>query len=164
MPTMSQARCCALYFPDESWINNLGSLDDPRTRDALYVEQICWNISGAVAECLFGESDFFGELGLRDLEGVHEHRKAYDSLNRVPEGHLLAACTGVVEQLFAHHYELMEDFSGDLLKQGELEQKKLRHFLRAIKRRKLGNAVLEALKDSAIDDEADRVHRMYFGS
>lgn len=82
MPTMSHASCCAVFFSDDSWINNPRMFADPRTCDSLYVEQICWSISGAVAEYSFGESDYFGELGLRDLEGVYEHIKVHISGHR----------------------------------------------------------------------------------
>jgi hypothetical protein len=69
MPNMSIEPRCTLTLPKGAWVNDLNWLHSDKIRQARYLEVTCWQISGAVAEFAFDESDHYGNLGLGDIEG-----------------------------------------------------------------------------------------------
>ncbi len=165
MPNMSIEPKCSLKLPDDAWLKNLKWVDNGQTRQAQYLEVICWHISGAVAEFAFDESDYYGNLGLGDIEGSYNLLSAYESSHNAPPGdQILAGCTIVVERLLEQHYDLGETMVETLFKQGDLSAQQIRKYLSNVRIEDLGKQVLAVLQEPWIGKEADRVHRMFIGS
>ncbi len=164
MPNMSLEPKCILDLPAGAWLNNLKWVDNGLTRQAQYLEVICWQISGAVAEFSFDQSDYYGNLGLSDIEGSYNLLSAYESSHHVPGEQVLAGCSIVVERLLEQHYDLGETMVETLFKQGDLSAQQTRKYLLNVRLEDLGKQVLAALQEPWIGEEADRVHRMFIGS
>jgi hypothetical protein len=88
--------------------NNLKWMHNESKRQAQFLEITCWKISGAVAEFFFDEYDYYGNLGLGDIEGSYDYLSAYESSHNIRHDRVLAGCTVVVEQLLSKHREVAE--------------------------------------------------------
>lgn len=77
---------------------------------------------------------------------------------------VLAGCTVVVEQLLNQHYEVAETMAEQLSRQGSLCEKEMKHHLSGVHKETLGRQVLAAFQEPWIEDEAERVHRLFIGS
>lgn len=163
MPNMSIEPRCRLELPKAAWVNNLDWLPNEKIRQVRYLEVICWQISGAVAEIFFDESDHYSNLRLGDIEGSYKLLSAYASSHNVPSDQLLAGCTIAVERLLEKHYDLAATMGSFLFKQGDLSTQQIRQFLSDVREEELGNQVLAVIQEPWIEDEADRVHRMFIG-
>ncbi len=157
MPNMSIKARCRLVLPQGAWVQK------ESVREARLLEVICCQISGAVAEILFCESDHYGNLGLEDIEGSYDSLSAYESGYNVPADKVLAGCTFVVERLLGQHCEVAKAMTEQLFRQGSLCEQEMKPYLSAVRREALGKPVLAVFQESWIEDEAERVHRMFIG-
>jgi hypothetical protein len=164
MPNMSIEPRCRLVLPKGAWVDNLKCMQNAKTRQVRYLEVICWQISGTVAEFAFDEFDYYGNLGLGDIEDSYRFLAAYESVHNVPQARVLAGCTVVVEHLLAQHYEVAEPMVEHLSTQGNLCQREVCRYLSGVQKEALGKQVLLAFQEPWIEDEAERVHRMFVGS
>ncbi|MBU0753280.1 MAG: hypothetical protein KJ787_10775 [Gammaproteobacteria bacterium] len=164
MPNMSRAARCHLALPKAAWVNNLKWMQNESRRQARYLEVVCWKISGAVAEFAFDEYDHYGSLGLGDIEGSYDFLSAYEAAHNVSSSRILAGCTVVVERLFGQHFDVTGEMAEHLFKQGNLAEPEINRYLSGVQTEELGQQVLATLPEPWIDDEAERVHRMFIGS
>ncbi len=164
MPNMSGEARCRLELPKGAWVNNLKWMHNDNKRQTQFLEVICWQISGAAAEFSFDESEHYGNLGLGDIEGSYEYLSAYASSHNISWEQVLAGCTIVVQRLFGQHFGEAEAMAEHLFVQGSLCQKEINHYLSCVRKEELGKQVMLALQEPWIEDEADRVFRMFIGS
>ncbi len=164
MPNMSMTARCRLVLPKGAWVNDLSWVHHENVSQARFLEVICWQISGAVAEFFFNDSDHYGNLGLEDIEGSYTLLSAYESGHNVPAGSVLAGCTVVVERLLGQHYEVAEAMTEQLFRQGSLCEQEMKRYLSGVSREALGKQALAWFQESWIEDEAERVQRMFIGS
>jgi hypothetical protein len=163
MPNMSIEPRCTLSLPKGAWVNNLNWLHNEKIRQTRYLEVTCWQISGAVAEFAFDESDHFGNLGLGDIEDSYRSLSAYEATYKIPQARVLAGCTVVVERLFAQHYDVVEEMAAHLFQQGRLDQQEISRHLAGVQKNPLGKQVLASFQEPWIEEETERVFRMFIG-
>lgn len=164
MPNMSEPARCRIVLPESAWVNNLDWVANPRKSQARYLEMICWQISGAVAENFFDEFDYYGNLGLGDIEGSYDLLSAYESVHGVPYHLVLGAANFVLERLLGQHFKTAEDMIDCLHEQGRLQGHELKHYLENVAKEGIGQQVLAALQEPWIEDEAERAVRAFIGS
>jgi len=163
MPNMSEPARCGIVLPERAWVNNLDWVANPRKSQARYLEVICCQISGAVAENFFDEFDYYGNLGLGDIEGSYDLLSAYESVHGVPNHLVFGAANFVLECLLDQHFETAEDMIDCLHRQGRLYGRELKRYLGNVRKEELGQQVLAALQEPWIEDEAERAHRQFIG-
>ena len=163
MPNMSREPRCKLVLPKNAWVNSLKWMDDEKRRQARFLEMTCWQISGAVAELTFDESEHFGSLGLEDIEGSYKFLSAYESAHSVRGDYVLGGCTFVVERLLSKHFEVAEAMAAHLAAQGSLDELEIARYLSGVPKEELGQQAMAVFQEPWIEDEADRVHRMFIG-
>lgn len=164
MPNMSGKARCRWVLPKGAWVTDLTCVRNEGVRRTRFLEATCLQISGAVAEFLFDESDHYGNLGFEDIEGSYDFLSAYESRYHVPTDRVLAGCTIVVERLLGQHYEVAESMTEQLFRQGNLSEKEMTRYLSGVRREALGTQVSAVFQEPWIEDEAERVHRMFIGS
>lgn len=163
MPNMSREPRCKLVLPKGAWVSNLKWMQDENKRQARFLEMICWLISGPVAEFSFDESDHYGDLGLEDIEGSYRFLSAYESAHNVRHDYVLGGCNFVVERLLGQYYEVAEAMVAHLSAHGSLDEKEIAGYLSCVRVEALGQQAMVAFQEPWIEDEADRVHRMFIG-
>lgn len=163
MPNMSREPRCQLVIPNGAWVNSLKWMNNEKKRQTRFLEVTCWQISGAVAEFTFDESDHYGNLGLGDIEDSYRFLEAYESAHQVPQASVLAGCTVVVERFFVQHYDAMDEMATHLFEQGHLDQHEIDQHLASVLKVNLGQQAMAAFQEPWIEGEADRVHRMFIG-
>jgi len=164
MPNMTREARCMLVLPKGAWVNNLKWMHNENRRQAHFLEMTCWKISGAVAEFFFDEYDYYGNLGLGDIEGSYDYLSAYESSHNIRHDRVLAGCTVVVEQLLSKHREVAEAMMDHLSKQGNLSELEIGRYLVGVRKDELGKQVLAVFQEPWLEDEAERVQRMFIGS
>ena len=164
MPNMSQEPRCQLTLPKGAWVNSLNCMENEKKRQTRFLEMICWQISGAVAEFAFDKSDYYGNLGLEDIEGSYEFLSAYEAGHSIPGNRVLAGCTVVVERLLGHHYEVAEAMAEHLATHGRLDEREIARYLSCVPVEYLGQQALASFQEPWIEDETERVFRMFIAS
>ena len=164
MPDMSTKARCRLALQKGAWVNDLSCVHNENVSQARFLEMTCAQISGAVAEYVFDEFDYYGNLGLEDIEGSYAFLSAYESSHNIPADRVLAGCTVVVEQLLNQNYEAAETMAKQLSRQGSLCEKEMKHHLSGVLKETLGKQVLAAIHEPWIEGEAERVHQMFIGN
>jgi hypothetical protein len=164
MPNMSREARCKLLLPKGAWVNNPKWMQNVNKRQAQFLEVTCWQISGAVAEFSFDESDYYGNLGLGDIQGSYAYLSAYESAHDIRHDRVLGGCTVVVERLFSKYYEVAETMAAHLAAQGSLDELEIARYLSGVPKEELGKQVLAVFQEPWLEDEAERVQRMFIGS
>ncbi len=164
MPNMSIEPRCQVKLPKNAWLNNMAWMQNKKLRQGRYLEVICWQISGAVAESALDQFDHYGDLGLGDIEDSFEFLAAYESAHNVPSDWTLAGCVLVIERLLGKYYDIAEAMAEHLFQQGGLTTHELNRYLSCIGKEELGNQVLAVLQEPWIEESAERVHRQFIGS
>jgi hypothetical protein len=164
MPNMSGKARCRLALPKNAWVNDLTWVQNEKVSQARFLEITCWQISGAVAEHCFDAFDHYGNLGLEDIEGSYKFLSSYEASHDVQSDKVLAGCTYAVELLLSQHCEMAEAMAEKLFNQGSLCGQELNIYLSCVHKEALGKQVLAALQEPWIEEEAERVHRMFIGS
>jgi hypothetical protein len=164
MPNMSSEAKCMLVIPDTAPANGLMPGADGSTLQAQLLDLICVQISGAVAEYCFDEFDHYGNLGLKDIEGSYGYLSAFKSQYNAGTNIVLAGCTIALEQMFNQHYETAEAMAKQLAQDGSISEPDMARYLSDISPEDLGVQVLAALQEPWIENEAERVHRIFIGS
>lgn len=163
MPNMSREPRCKLVLPKNAWVNNLKWMHNEHKRQAQFLEMICWQISGAVAEFAFDESEHFGSLGLEDIEGSYKFTSAYETSHNIRHDYVLAGCNFVVGRLLGQHYEVAEAMVAHLSAHGSLNEEEIAGYLSCVSVEELGQQAMAVFQEPWIEDEAERVQRMFIG-
>jgi hypothetical protein len=163
MPNMSREPRCKLVLPKNAWVNNLKWMNDEKRRQARFLEMTCWQISGAVAEFTFDESEHYGSLGLEDIEGSYKFTSAYETSHNIPRNQVLAGCNFVVGRLLGQHYEVAEAMVAHLASHGSMNEEEAARYLSCVRVEELGQQAMAAFQEPWIEDETDRVERMFIG-
>ncbi len=163
MPNMSGEPRCKLVLPKGAWVNNLKWKHNVHKRQAQFLEMTCWQISGAVAEFSFDESEHYGSLGLEDIEGSYKFLSAYESAHNIRHDYVLGGCTFVVGRLLGKYFEVAEAMVAHLSTHGSLNEEEIARYLSCVRVEELGQQAMAVFQEPWIEDEAERVHRMFIG-
>ena len=163
MPNMSREPRCKLILTKGAWVNSLKWMHNEKKRQARFLEMICWLISGAVAEFTYDESEHYGSLGLEDVEGSYKYLSAYESAHNIRHDYVLGGCTFVVGRLLSQYFEVAEAMVAHLRTHGSLNEEEIARYLSCVRVEELGQQAMATFEETWIEDEADRVHRMFIG-
>lgn len=164
MPNISSEAKCGLVIPNTAPANGLMPGANGSTHQEQLLELICLQISGAVAEHCFDEFEHYGNLGLENIEGSFEYLTAYELEYNAGTNIAFAGCTNVLELLFNQHYETAEAMAEKLAQDGSISENDMARYLSGVSPEALGKLVLAALQEPGIEDDAERVHRIFIGS
>ncbi|MBE7422832.1 MAG: hypothetical protein HS110_10465 [Zoogloeaceae bacterium] len=163
MPNMGVPARCRITLHAHAWVNNLKWVDGSKRSQERYLEIICRQISGPVAEHIFDDLDHYGSLGLADIQGADELMSAYESTHGVSSYYVLGAATCILEGLLSQHYEIAIDMIDHLHQHGRLNGRDLKNYLGNVGKEKLGDQVLAALQNPSIEADAHRAERLFIG-
>jgi hypothetical protein len=159
MPKPSQPPCCEISFPPRN--RALGSrLDD----ECWLLERMFTKVSGAAALVYLNDRDYFGEIGLADIEAAYDDLDAFATAYDTDPWHVLSACEFVFGQLMPGHLETLDNFIQKLLSYKQLDRCEIFPFLYRVPKTKVGMTIAAAWRAPWISDYAESVQRQFIGS
>ena len=137
-----------------------------RSRSGLQMKlsKLCHTLSGAVALMVLSYGEYLGELGLHQLEDCYSEFETLEISHNLRRGSVLAACHVAVERLLVRSVSFADNFIKQLATKGVLDESDIRHLFSPVRPDRFGLTAEAALYAPWIDDEIDRVHRLYIGS
>jgi hypothetical protein len=163
MPTLHDNPRCIVTLPRGGYFCGGLSVMDIDQHPEKFLEYICYQIGGAVALFALDKDDYYGEIGLNDIEGTFADLATFEAAHKVNEGNVLAGCTVVTERILGRNSEVAEEMIDHLLERGRLCCEDMHAFLSRVHREEIGGQVLATFEEPWIGDEADRVRRMFIG-
>jgi hypothetical protein len=88
----------------------------PTYDECWLLENICIKVSGASALVHLNDRDYFGEVGLGDIEGAFTDVEAFAAAYGTEPWHVMGACDFVIGQLISQHLGDLDNLTQKLLK------------------------------------------------
>jgi hypothetical protein len=135
-----------------------------RGREHGQLESIFLKVAGPAALVYMNDRDYFGEIGLGDIESTYDQIDVVAAEHDLEPAHVLGACEFAFGHVASKHLDMMFSFTDEILSSRHLDQCEICRFLGSVNKTDVGHMIAAAAREPWISDYSDEVHKGFIGN